>query len=985
MERPHGELGSGLTDRLGGDDADRLTDLDRQAGSQVEAVAIRAAAAIAFTGEHGADLEPLLTDALDGLGLLLVDDIIHLDDDFTGNRVLDFLAGHAAVDAAGERGGLLVTIHDGGNVDAVGGAAVLTGDDHVLGHVHEFAGHVAGVRSLERGVGETLAGAVGGDEVFQHRKTFAEVGNDRALDNLAGRFGHQAAHAAELLDLGLVTPRAGIDHHEQRRSLVLAIVVLDFAVERIGDRVGRLGPDVHDLLVALAIGDHTVAVLLGDLFDLFVGLGDDLLLLLGDHHIDDTDGSAGTGGFLETEGLEVIEHLDGINLADCLVAAPDDLADFLLADVFIDEADASRPDLVETDAAGSGLDDLAFTQRGFERSEFLAVLVAEFLALVSEDGVLAEVRVAQADPLVVAHLAGSDGKLDLRGVFKQRQVFGLLAVLGGADGRPGKVVGSQNDVLRGHRDRAAGGRREDVVRSQHELAALHLGLHRERHVDGHLVAVEVRVVGGADERVDADGLALDEFRLERLDRETVQRGSTVEQDRVALGDFREDVPDLGGLAVDHLLGAAHGVAVAELLETADDEGLEQGERHLLGKTALAELEVGADHDDGAAGVIDALAEQVLAETAALALEHVGEGLERTVAGTGDGAAVAAVVEERVNGFLKHPLFVADDDLRRLEEQEVLEAVVAVDDAAVEVVEIGGGETAAFEGNERTKVRRDHGQHRLDHPFRAGFGSRESLADLEALAELLLVLLRTGSGEFLLKFHLKFGEVDLLEQLLDRLGTHGSLERAVAVGVFGFAEFVLGEELAEFERGVAGLGDDVILVVDHALKLAGAHVEHQADARRHALVEPDVGNRHGQFDVAHALAAHAAEGHFHTAAVADDTLVLDALVFAAGALPVTGGPEDPLAEEAAFFRFEGAVVDGFRVLHLALGPGADDVRGSDGDRDLVEGLGALVHAEKFAKIVVNTHVSRELLDWGFACLGSEGEVIEGEVVEAAGHA
>ena len=194
----------------------------------------------------------------------------------------------------------------------------------------------------------------------------------------------------------------------------------------------------------------------------------------------------------------------------------------------------------------------------------------------------------------------------------------------GADAGPGEVVGAENDVLRGHRDGLAGGGREDVVGRQHQLAALHLGLDRKRHVDGHLVTVEVRVVGGTDERVNADGLAFDELRLEGLDRKTVKRGRAVEQDRVALGDFREDVPDFGGLAVDHLLGRAHGVAVAKLLEAADDERLEQGERHLLGKTALAELEVRTDDDDGTAGVIDAFAEQVLAETAALALEHVAE-------------------------------------------------------------------------------------------------------------------------------------------------------------------------------------------------------------------------------------------------------------------------------------------------------------------------------------------------------------------------
>ena len=41
-------------------------------------------------------------------------------------------------------------------------------------------------------------------------------------------------------------------------------------------------------------------------------------------------------------------------------------------------------------------------------------------------------------------------------------------------------------------------------------------------------------------------------------------------------------------------------------------------------------------------------------------------------------------------------------------------------------------------------------------------------------------------------------------------------------------------------------------------------------------------------------------------------MLDALVLAAGAFHVSGGPEDAFAEQAAFFWLERAVVDGFRV-------------------------------------------------------------------------
>src|SRR3546814_2419676 len=76
-----------------------------------------------------------------------------------------------------------------------------------------------------------------------------------------------------------------------------------------------------------------------------------------------------------------------------------------------------------------------------------------------------------------------------------------------------------------------------------------------------------------------------------------------------------------------------------------------------------------ERDDRTARVVDALAEQVLAEAALLALEHVGQRLQRTLVGAGDDAAAAAVVEQCVDGFLQHALFVAHDDVRRAQRSE----------------------------------------------------------------------------------------------------------------------------------------------------------------------------------------------------------------------------------------------------------------------------------------------------------------------------
>ena len=78
----------------------------------------------------------------------------------------------------------------------------------------------------------------------------------------------------------------------------------------------------------------------------------------------------------------------------------------------------------------------------------------------------------------------------------------------------------------------------------------------------------------------------------------------------------------------------------------------------------------------------------------LALEHVGERLERTVARSCDWTATAAVVEECVDGLLQHPALVVDNDLRRAEVKQTLEAVIAVDHAAIKIVQVGGRKTAA---------------------------------------------------------------------------------------------------------------------------------------------------------------------------------------------------------------------------------------------------------------------------------------------------
>src|SRR4029453_15850038 len=113
------------------------------------------------------------------------------------------------------------------------------------------------------------------------------------------------------------------------------------------------------------------------------------------------------------------------------------------------------------------------------------------------------------------------------------------------------------------------------------------------------------------------------------------------------------------------------------------------------------------------------------------------------------------------------------------------------------------------------------------------------------------------------------------------------------------------------RVVVDRGDDRGREVQDLLELARRDVEQIADAARDTLEEPDVRDRRGQVDVAHALTPHLLARDLHAAALADDALVADALVLAAVELPVLRRTEDALEEEPVFLGFGRGVGDVLR--------------------------------------------------------------------------
>src|SRR5262249_15812718 len=192
-------------------------------------------------------------------------------------------------------------------------------------------------------------------------------------------------------------------------------------------------------------------------------------------------------------------------------------------------------------------------------------------------------------------------------------------------------------------------------------------------------------------------------------------------------------------------------------------------------------------------------------------------------------------------------------------------------------------------------------------------------------------------------------VEPLQQLADGLGAHAGAEGLEPVLLGRLAVARLGQQLALLERRATGIDHDVGLEVEHLLELLQRHVEERADARRQALQEPDVRDGRREVDVAHALAAHLGLDHLDAARLAHHGTVPHGLVLAGVALVVLGRPEDLGAEEAVTLGLEGAVVDGLRLLHLAVRPRPDLLRRGQRDANGVESEGVLRLLEQTEQI------------------------------------
>ncbi|CRH93010.1 Uncharacterised protein [Chlamydia trachomatis] len=229
------------------------------------------------------------------------------------------------------------------------------------------------------------------------------------------------------------------------------------------------------------------------------------------------------------------------------------------------------------------------------------------------------------------------------------------------------------------------------------------------------------------------------------------------------------------------------------------ERLEKLQSHRLWQTTLVQLEIRTNHNHGTPRIIYTFTKQVLTETSLLAFEHIRNRFQRTVACTLNWTTAATVIEERIHSFLKHTLFVIHHNLRRIKINHALKTIIAVDNATIQIVEIGRCETTTVKLNHRTQIRRNHWKSIENHRFRLCTGVQECIHNFDSLESTRLALSSTSLDLFYEQIMLCL-QIKIAQTALHSFCPTIRLEIITPSGVHFTIDVFITLQITDFERG-----------------------------------------------------------------------------------------------------------------------------------------------------------------------------------------
>ena len=214
------------------------------------------------------------------------------------------LSNNTTQDTITQRGDNIATLNNRCHQQAFCSATVYFCYHYVLRYIHQTTGQITGVSCFQCSIRQTLTSTVGGDKVLKYTQPLTEVGGNGRFNNRAIWSSHQATHTSQLSNLsrGTTSTRVGHDKDGVKGILLLFLTLFidntlcaDALHHRLGNPIISLGPDIDYLVVFFALGHKTRGELAFDLTNLFVSAGNNVVLVIWDNKIVNTNGCARAG------------------------------------------------------------------------------------------------------------------------------------------------------------------------------------------------------------------------------------------------------------------------------------------------------------------------------------------------------------------------------------------------------------------------------------------------------------------------------------------------------------------------------------------------------------------------------------------------------------------------------------------------------------------------------------------------------------------
>ena len=155
-------------------------------------------------------------------------------------------------------------------------------------------------------------------------------------------------------------------------------------------------------------------------------------------------------------------------------------------------------------------------------------------------------------------------------------------------------------------------------------------------------------------------------------------------------DVFQRIPNFRLITFHHQFCCLNGRCLLFFDQLLKDKRLEQFQSHSFGQTTLMQTQGRTNYNHRATGIIYPLTKKVLTEAALLTLDHVRQRFQWTFIGTGNGTSPPTVIQQGIYRLLQHPFFVTHDNIRRKQLQQTFQAVVAINDATIKIIQIGCG-------------------------------------------------------------------------------------------------------------------------------------------------------------------------------------------------------------------------------------------------------------------------------------------------------